>query len=265
MATTRILEWLGRVHVWLLLAFLYLPIIIMALMSFNVSPFYQLPFEWTTEWYASLWQNEGLISATWNSIKIAVITTVICTVLGSAASLALYRYEFRGKKFLQALLFPPIAIPWLITGTAMLVFFYWSGIGRGMHALLIGHVALAIPYVVLVVGTGFSTIRADLEEAAMSLGSTPIHAFFAVTLPLLFPSILGAALFAFAVSLDQFVISYFLATPGYSTLPVQIYSAIRKGFTPEINAVSTILLGVSMLLIFAFARLANPGGIVERR
>ncbi len=99
----------------------------------------------------------------------------------------------------------------------------------------------------------------------MSLGSTPLHAFFAVTLPLLAPSVVGAALFAFAVSLDQFVISYFLATPGTSTLPVEIYSAIRKGFTPEINAISTILLGVSMLLIFAFARLANPGGIVERR
>ncbi|TJX48494.1 MAG: ABC transporter permease, partial [Mesorhizobium sp.] len=104
MATTRILEWLGRLYVGLLLAFLYLPIIIMALMSFNVSPFYQLPFEWTTDWYASLWQNDQLIAATWNSIEIAVITTIISTVLGSAASLALYRYEFPGKKALQALL-----------------------------------------------------------------------------------------------------------------------------------------------------------------
>ncbi|TIM01266.1 MAG: ABC transporter permease, partial [Mesorhizobium sp.] len=136
MTTTRILEGLGRLYIWLLLAFLYLPIIIMALMSFNVSPFYQLPFEWTTEWYASLWQNDQLIAATRNSV-----------VLGSAASLALYRYEFRGKKFLQALLFPPIAIPWLITGTAMLIFFFGVGIGRGLHAILLGHVALALPYV----------------------------------------------------------------------------------------------------------------------
>ncbi|WP_245511825.1 MULTISPECIES: TOBE domain-containing protein [unclassified Mesorhizobium] len=140
MATTRILEWLGRLYVGLLLAFLYLPII-MALMSFNVSPLYQPPFEWTTEWYASLWQNDQLIAATWNSIEIAVITTIISTVLGSAASLALFRHEFRGKKFLQALLFPPIAIPWLITGTAMLIFFF--GVGRGLFAILLGHVALA--------------------------------------------------------------------------------------------------------------------------
>jgi len=102
MATTRILEGLGRLYIFLLLAFLYLPIIIMALMSFNVSPFYQLPFEWTTEWYTSLWQNDQLIAATWNSLEIAIITTLISVVLGSAASLALYRYEFRGMKVLQA-------------------------------------------------------------------------------------------------------------------------------------------------------------------
>ncbi|TMV51771.1 ABC transporter permease subunit, partial [Thioclava sp. BHET1] len=127
------------------------------------------------------------------------------------------------------------------------------------HAILIGHVALAIPYVVLVVGTGLQTIRIDLEEAAMSLGSTPLHAFFRITLPLLTPSIVGAALFAFAVSLDQFVISYFLATPGFTTLPVKIYSAIRKGFTPDINAISTILLLASMALILIFVIFVRPG------
>jgi hypothetical protein len=111
-------------------------------------------------------------------------------------------------------LLPPISIPWLITGTAMLVFFFWTGIGRGIHAMLIGHVALAIPYVVLIVGAGMQSVRTDLEEAAMSLGSTPLHAFLSVSLPLLAPSIAAAALFSFAVSLDQFVVSYFLSTPG---------------------------------------------------
>ncbi|RUW75553.1 ABC transporter permease, partial [Mesorhizobium sp. M1E.F.Ca.ET.063.01.1.1] len=162
MATTRMLEWLGRFYIVLLLAFLYLPIIIMALMSFNASPFYQLPLEWTTDWYASLQQNDQLIAATWNSIEIAVITTIISTVLGSMASLALYRYEFRGKKFLQALLFPPIAIPWLITGTAMLIFFF--GIGRGLIAILLGHVALALPYVIVVVSARLQTFAPELEE-----------------------------------------------------------------------------------------------------
>jgi spermidine/putrescine transport system permease protein len=116
-----------------------------------------------------------------------------------------------------------------------------------------------------VVNAGLAGLRRDLEEAAKSLGSTPLHAFFAITFPLLLPSIIAAALFAFAVSLDQFVISYFLATPGVVTLPVQIYAAIRKGFTPEINAVSTILLGASMILIVGFAWLSKAGGALDRR
>ncbi|MET2825922.1 ABC transporter permease [Mesorhizobium shangrilense] len=260
MMTTRILEWLGRLYIWLLLGFLYLPIIIMALMSFNVSPFYQLPFEWTTEWYTSLWQNDQLISATRNSIEIAVITTIICTVLGSAASLALYRYEFRGKKILQALLFPPIAIPWLITGTAMLIFFYGVGIGRGLFAILLGHVALALPYVIVVVSARLQTFAPELEEAARSLGANQWQVTMRVTLPWIMPGVIAGGLFAFAVSFDQFVVSYFLSTPGQTTLPVEIYAAIRKGFTPEINAVSTIIIVVSMALMLLTARFFKFGG-----
>ena len=180
------------------------------------------------------------------------------------ASLALSRRTFRGRTLLRIALLPPIAIPWLITGTAMLVFFFWTGIGRGLHAMIIGHVALAIPYVVLVVGTGLAGLRTDLEEAAMSLGSTPVHAFVTITLPLLAPSLVAAALFAFAVSLDQFVVSYFLATPGVTTLPVEIYSSIRKGFTPEINAVSTLLLAASVCLFVIFAVVTRMGGERER-
>ena len=255
----------ARLFLVAILCFLYLPILVMMAMGFNESPLYELPFSFSTKWYAALSGNTQLVNSGINSVWIAVATSIIATTLGTMASVALSRRAIRGKTLLQLLLLPPIAIPWLITGTAMLVFFFYTGIGRGLHALLIGHVALAIPYVVLVVGTGFQTVRTDLEEAAMSLGSTPVHAFFSITLPLLYPSILGAALFAFAVSLDQFVISYFLATPGFSTLPVQIYSAIRKGFTPEINAISTILLVGSMAVILIFALFAKPGGVSDKR
>lgn len=260
MAVTRILEWLGRLYIVLLLAFLYLPIIIMALMSFNASPFYQLPLEWTTDWYQSLWQNDQLIAATWNSIEIAIITTIISTVLGSMASLALYRYEFRGKKLLQALLFPPIAIPWLITGTAMLIFFFGVGIGRGLFAILLGHVALALPYVIVVVSARLQTFAPELEEAARSLGANQWQVTMRVTLPWIMPGVIAGGLFAFAVSFDQFVVSYFLSTPGQTTLPVEIYAAIRKGFTPEINAVSTIIIVVSMALMLLTARFFKFGG-----
>lgn len=250
---------LGQFFLGLILIFLYTPILVLMAMGFNESELYELPFRFSTRWYSALASNTELLTSSFNSIVLAVITAVVATTIGTLAALALSRRTFRGRGLLQLLLLPPIAIPWLITGTAMLIFFFWTGIGRGMHALIIGHVALAVPYVVLVVGTGMKSVRADLEEAAMSLGSTPIHAFFAITLPLLFPSILGAALFAFAVSLDQFVISYFLSSPGYTTLPVQIYSAIRKGFTPEINAISTLLLLGSMTVILIFARFAKPG------
>jgi spermidine/putrescine transport system permease protein len=256
---------LGKVFLFAVLGFLYLPVAVLVAMGFNASPLYALPFDFTLHWYEQLAGNDKLLAATRNSVLIAILTTVLATIIGSLAAIALSRRRFRGRTLLQLLLLPPIAIPWLIIGTAMLVFFFWTGIGRGLHAMVLGHVALAIPYVVLVVGAGLNNTRIDLEEAAMSLGSTPLHAFFAVTLPLLMPSLIAAALFAFAVSLDQFVISYFLATPGVSTLPVEIYTSIRKGFTPEVNAVSSLLLAASMILIIIFARLTKVGGVSGRR
>lgn len=256
---------LGRTFLGLVLVFLYAPIAVMVLMAFNTSELYTLPLVPTLHWFTQLAGNDKLIAASWNSLLIAAATAVLATAIGTLAALALSRRQFRGRALLQILLLPPIAIPWLITGTAMLVFFFWTGIGRGLHAMIIGHVALAIPYVVLVVGTGVAALRPEFEEAAMSLGSTPVHAFFAITLPLLTPSLIAAALFAFAVSLDQFVVSYFLATPGVTTLPVEIYSSIRKGFTPEINAISTILLSASVGLFVIFAVLTRMGGEPERR
>jgi spermidine/putrescine transport system permease protein len=158
------------------------------------------------------------------------------------------------------LLFPPITIPWLIIGTSMLIFFFWIGIGRGLHAMLLGHVALSLPYVIMVVGARLKGHGSALEEAAATLGASPWQAFWRVSLPVMAPGVVAASLFAFAVSFDQFVISYFLAPPGVSTLPVEIYAAIRKGFTPEINAISTIIILVSMGLMLLFARLYRFGG-----
>jgi spermidine/putrescine transport system permease protein len=260
MKAVRFFGGLGRVYVGLVLAFLYLPILIMALMSFNASPFYQLPIDWSFGWFAALAENNALIAATWNSLYIAALTTVIATALGTAAALALHRYQFRGKKLLQALLFPPIAIPWLITGTAMLIFFFAVGIGRGLHAILLGHVALALPYVIVVVSARLRTFAPELEEAALSLGASQWQTTHRVTLPWIAPGVIAGGLFAFAISFDQFVVSYFLSTPGQTTLPVQIYAAIRKGFTPEINAISTIIIVVSMTLMLLTARFFRFGG-----
>ena len=256
----RIQALAGPLLLALVLGFLYLPIAVLALMGFNESVHYALPFRFSTEWYVRLGGNERLITATLNSVWVALANTAIATVLGTMAAYAFARYRFRGRTVMQLLLFPPITIPWLIIGTSMLVLFFWTGIGRGLHAMLLGHVALSLPYVIIVVGARLASFGPELEEAGASLGATPLQVFFRVSVPMMAPGIVAAALFAFAVSFDQFVISYFLAPPGVSTLPVEIYSAIRKGFTPEVNAISTIVIVLSMGVLLLFARLSRFGG-----
>lgn len=251
---------LGRLWLALILIFLYAPIIVMAVMSFNASPYYQLPFEFSWTWYEKLSENTQIIEAATRSLVIAVITTVIATALGTAASVALFRFDFRGKRVLQVLLFPPIAIPWLITGTAMLIFFFGVGLGRGTPSVIIGHVALALPYVIVVVTARLATFDATLEDAARSMGASGWTVTRRVTIPWIMSGIIAGALFAFAVSFDQFVVSYFLSAPGDSTLPVLIYTSIRKGFTPEINAISTIIITISMAVMIVAARFSNFGG-----
>jgi spermidine/putrescine transport system permease protein len=253
-------HWLMRAYLAATLVFLYLPIAVMILMAFNASPLYEFPFDFDLIWFKALFQNEKLLASSLNSILIAIANTIIATILGTLSAIGLNRYYFRARPLLEVLLLPPITIPWLIIGTSMLIFFFWTGIGRGLHAILLGHVALSIPYVVIVVGARLKTYGPALEEAAATLGANPWQTFWRVTLPALSPGIVAAALFAFAVSFDQFVISYFLAPPGTSTLPVEIYTSIRKGFTPEINAISTLIILISMGLMLLVARQFRFGG-----
>jgi spermidine/putrescine transport system permease protein len=256
---------IAKVYLILVLLFLYVPIFVMAALAFNSSPLYELPFHFDLIWFKKLAGNDRLLQAGWNSLYIAVLNTIIATALGTAAALAFARYSFRGRRFMQLLLLPPITIPWLVIGTAMLVFFYWTFpiIGlppRGLHSILLGHVALSLPYVVIVVGARLSNFPKSMEEAAATLGATPWQTFRRVSAPIIAPGVVAAALFAFATSFDQFVISYFLAPPGVTTLPVVIYTSIRKGFTPEINAISTIIIVISMGIMLITARYYKFGG-----
>ena len=148
------------------LVFLYLPIAVMVVMAFNRSALYELPFTFDLIWFKSLLSNERLMQASWNSVWIATVNAMIATLLGTLAAYAFARFEFRAKRLLQLLLFPPITIPWLIIGTSMLIFFFWTGIGRGLHAILLGHVALSLPYVIVVVGARFATFGPELEGQA---------------------------------------------------------------------------------------------------
>ncbi len=243
-----------------LLAFIYVPIAIMMAMAFNQSRNYELPFRFSLIWFEQLGGNEILWRAGRNSVLLACANTVVATVIGTMAALAFARYRVRGHVVLQLLLFPPMAVPWLILATAMLIFFYYSGIGRGLHSMLLAHVALSLPYVIVVVAARLYSFGPELEEAAATLGATPWQTFYRVTLPVIAPGVAAAALFAFGISFDQFVTSYFLSPPGVTTLPVEIYASIRKGFTPEINAISTIIIAVSMVLLLMVSRFYRFGG-----
>ena len=251
---------LGYIYLAGLLVFIYVPIAIMMAMAFNESGNYELPFRFSLIWFELLRDNEILWRAGRNSVLLACANTIVATVIGTMAALALARYRVRSHVILQLLLFPPMAVPWLILATSMLIFFYYAGIGRGLHAMLLAHVALSLPYVIIVVGARLYSFGPDLEEAAATLGATPWQAFFRVTLPTIAPGVAAAALFAFGISFDQFVTSYFLSPPGTTTLPVEIYASIRKGFTPEINAISTIIIIVSMVLLLMVSRFYRFGG-----
>jgi spermidine/putrescine transport system permease protein len=256
---------IAKIYLCLVLAFLYVPILVMATFAFNSSALYQLPFHFDLIWFRSLTHDDRLLDAGRNSIVIALINTVVATSLGTMAALAFARYTFRGRAVMQALLLPPITIPWLVIGTAMLVFFFWTfplvGLSpRSLFTVLLGHVALSLPYVIIVVGARLADFPKSVEEAAATLGATPWQTFWRVSAPIIAPGVVAAGLFAFATSFDQFVISYFLAPPGVTTLPVAIYTAIRKGFTPEINAISTIIIVISMTIMLITARFYKFGG-----
>jgi spermidine/putrescine transport system permease protein len=256
---------LSRIFLTAVLVFLYVPIAVMVVMAFNESVLYELPFRFSTRWFEALASNERLLRASANSVGLALVNTLVATTLGTLATLAFARYSFRGKLLLKLLLLPPITIPWLIIGTSMLVLFFWIGIGRGFHAMLLGHVALSLPCVIIVVDARLSTFGPELEEAAATLGASPWQVFWKISLPIIAPGVVAAALFAFAISFDQFFISYFLAPPGVSTLPVEIYSAIRKGFTPEVNAVSSVIIFASMGVMLVVARFYRFGGALRGR
>lgn len=241
----------GWAYCILIFIFLYTPIVVLMAMSFNKSQYNALPFTFSTKWYHVLMQNSKLINATINSIYIAALTAGICIVLGAALVLGLIRSGAKIKAFINSIVILPLTIPWIIMGLSLLLLLRALGLDRNFAVLLMGHVVVSLPYAVMVIGARAQNMDQFLEEASYSLGANEWVTFFRVTLPLIFSAILAGGFLAFMVSFDNFVISYFLIPTGASTLPIEIYSSIKFGFTPEINAVSTIILTVSILIIAA--------------
>jgi spermidine/putrescine transport system permease protein len=241
--------------------FLYLPIVILVVFSFNASRYASGAWRgFSLQWYASLFSNEAIGTALKNTLIVAGASTVISTVFGTMVALAMERYSFRGKLPFDALLYLPIIIPDIAMAVMLLLFFVLGHARLGLITIIISHVAFNISFVAVVVRARLAYFDVSLEEAAQDLYANEWQTFRRVTLPLIMPGILGGALLAFTLSIDDFVITFFTAGPGSTTLPLRIYSMVKLGVTPEINALSSMMLLASMALVFLSLMLRKGGG-----
>lgn len=254
-----------RVNMWLVYLFLYLPIIILVAFSFNDS---KLGAKWsgfTLDWYRTLMTSETILDSTWNTIVVAVISTVAATILGTMAAIAMERFNFRTRPLFDGILYLPVIAPEIITGVSLLAFFSFTfsaindlfglegdaAFRNGLVTVTLTHIAFNIAFVAVVVRTSLKDFRGSLEEAAQDLGANQWVTFRRITLPLIMPGIVAGALLAFTLSLDNFVITFFVTGPGATTLPIEVFGRVRRAISPEINAISTIMLLVSILLVVA--------------
>jgi spermidine/putrescine transport system permease protein len=234
-------------------AFLYVPLLIVIVYSFNDS---RLNAEWvgfTFSWYDKLFHNQDMLLAAGNSLLIGLTASVVATVLGTMAGLAMYRYQSR---LLSVLVLAPIAIPEILMGVSLLIFFVLLNLTLGLVSVALAHIAFCIGFVAIVVRSRLAGMDESLTEAARDCGASPLNAFRYVTLPLIMPGVIAGALMAFTLSIDDFVITFFTAGAGTVTLPLQIYSMIKIAVTPEVNAVSTLLMLLTLALIIVASKLS---------
>jgi spermidine/putrescine transport system permease protein len=248
---------MSRRHRWLLAAsaadllFLYAPIAVLIAFSFNGSRLSAIWQGATLEWYRLLVRDEALLAAVQNSLAVGAVSTVVATLLGLSAAVGLERLPLRRQRLVESVMLLPLVVPEIMMGVALMLFFILVKLPLGLTTVMIGHAAFNVPVVMVVVRARLRRLDPALEEAARDLGATPWQAFRRVTLPLLAPAILGAVLMAFTVSLDDFIVTFFTAGPGSTTLPLKVYSMVKSGVSPEINALSAVLVLLSMGLIGA--------------
>lgn len=244
-------------------SFIYLPLLTVIFLSFNSNPINMMVWDgFTFDWYKSIFgystkldedaiyleSTEQLLSSLKNSLIVSTSTTIISTLIGTMTALALARFRFRFKSFYRALIFLPMLIPDIVLGIALLIFFVTIGIKLSLLSIIIGHCTFLSSYVFIVVSARLAGMNETLEEASFDLGANRFTTFRKITLPLISPGIIGGALLAFIISLDDLVITYFISGVGSTTLPVFIYSIMRRGIKPEINAIATLMIVVSLLV-----------------
>ena len=231
-------------------AFLYLPIIILVIYSFNASRLVTVWGGWSTRWYTEFFNDRAMLDAAWMSARVGVVSATLATLLGTLAAIALTRGErFRGRALMSGMLYAPLVMPEVITGLSLLLLFVALDAERGFWTVTIAHTTLTMCFVAVVVQSRLAGIDRSLEEAAMDLGRDPARAFLTVTLPLIWPAIAAGWMLAFTLSLDDLVIASFTTGPGSATLPIRIYSEVRLGVKPEINAICTLIIGFITVVI----------------
>ncbi len=242
------------IHAWLVFAFLYLPIVVIVALSFNKSRFGVRFTGFTFDWYIRLFSNERILEYLTNTLIVAVVSTLVSTILGTLLAVGLVRYQFRLQTALRYLLYVPVVVPDVVMGISLLLLFdvVRDAIGwprLSLFTIILAHISFQIAYVTLVVRARLMLLDPTLEEAAKDLGATPWLTFREVTLPLIMPGVVSGALLAFSLSLDDFVVTFFTAGPGSTTLPLYIYSSVKLGVSPEIHALSTLMVGITILVL----------------
>ena len=238
--------------------FMFLPVAVVVLLSFNASQFGSFPMTgFSFRWFVELWNNEAILRAFRTSIVLGLLTAVISTTLGVLASLALVRYRVPGANVISTLLIAPILVPEVVLAVALLLFLNFLGLHKSFALLLFGHVIFTLPFVILVVQARLVSIKRDVEEAAMSLGASPRQTFFQITLPLMLPAVLAGALFAFTISFDDITGTLFWKPGGVETVPTQIFAMLRNSISPEINALGTVMIVMTVGLPLLGAAIAR--------
>jgi putrescine transport system permease protein len=242
-------------------AFLYLPIVILLIYSFNASRLVTVWGGWSLRWYGEFFNDRAMIDAAWMSLRVAAASATIATLLGALAAIALSRGErFSGRTLFSGMLYAPLVMPEVITGLSLLLLFVAIDAERGFWTVTIAHTTLTMCFVAVVVQSRLISLDRSFEEAAMDLGCDPLRAFLAVTLPLILPAIAAGWMLAFTLSLDDLVIASFTTGPGSATLPIRIYSEVRLGVKPEINAICTLAIVVIAVVIVVASLAAKLSG-----
>ena len=261
----RRLTWFNTTSLTLGFAFLYLPMVILVIYSFNSSKLVTVWAGFSTKWYGELMRNEAFLDAAWVTIKVAVLSSTFATVLGTLAAYVLVRAgRFWGRTLFSGMIYAPLVMPEVITGLSLLLLFIGIGLDRGVMTIVLAHTTFSMCYVSVVVSSRLATFDMSLEEAALDLGSTPFEAFRLVTLPIIAPAVISGWLLAFTLSLDDLVIASFTSGPSATTLPIKIFSAVRLGVSPEINALSTIMIAIVTIGVISASLISKCAAVRQR-